>query len=126
MLLTGKHPATDHSNELVPSGSARAKLAGASLPCRGACIAKRGDWEWFKMSLGLTGWQSEGRKGKVCWLCDASLYRPETFCYDFTMGGCMGKVNGIDEIFLGRQLQYRALRQSVVDHPRSSDRACSP
>ena len=82
-MLLGVYPELDHNDELLTGK--RLKLAGKPLRFRGACIAKCGDWDWYKAALGLHGWQGEGPKGKICWLCDASLHRPETYAFDFSL-----------------------------------------
>ena len=82
-MLLGVYPELDHNDELLTGN--RLKLAGKPLRFRGACIAKCGDWDWYKAALGLHGWQGEGPKGKICWLCDASLHRPETYAFDFSL-----------------------------------------
>ena len=82
-LLSGRYPAADHLGQPFPTDSWRGKRAGQALKIRGACTAYYGDWAWVKQSLGLRGWPGEGKKGKLCWLCQASFYG-EHNCYDFT------------------------------------------
>ena len=50
----------------------------------GACIAKYGDWAWFKQTVGLRGWQGHGEERKICWLCQARL-RGGCSAYEFSL-----------------------------------------
>ena len=54
-LLLKKYPKADHLGRplLKPW---RAERGGADLRMGGACIAKCGDWAWFKSVLGMRGW----------------------------------------------------------------------
>jgi hypothetical protein len=83
-LLAGRFPSLDHEGKPFPESSYRGKLAGKPLGVHGAIIAKCGDWDWFKQSLGLIGWQGEGPTKRVCWLCRAGLQADE-YCYDFSL-----------------------------------------
>ena len=83
-LLTGRHPAVDHEGKQFPYGSCRGKLAGKALKVHGEVISKCGDWDWFKQSLGLVGWQGEGANKRVCWLCRAGM-NDANYCYDFSL-----------------------------------------
>jgi hypothetical protein len=83
-LLVGEYPAFDHTGTPFAKDSYRGRLAGRKLKIYGACIAKYGDWAWFKQALGLRGWQGEGPKGKICWMCNAGFH-DEMNCYDFSL-----------------------------------------
>ena len=56
-LLAKAYPAVDHNGRPLNPGSRRSQFAGTPLRVGGACIAKCGDWQWFKSVLGLTGWR---------------------------------------------------------------------
>ena len=59
-LLTMTYPRVDHTGRPFPRGSFRASKAMRPLRIGGACVAKYGDWSWFKAVLGLRGWRGEG------------------------------------------------------------------
>ena len=62
VLLSQRHPRKDHRGCSFPASSPRATTAGTPLGFGGACIAKCGDWAWFKGVLGMRGWRGEGAK----------------------------------------------------------------
>ena len=82
-LMSRTYPSVDHTGAKFPKGSFRWKLAGTPLRLGGACVAKCGDWSWFKSALGLRGWRGEGAAGKMCWLCAAG-FKGEHQCFDFS------------------------------------------
>ena len=61
-LAAGRYPMVDHEGNEFPQGSHRASLAGKALKVRAACLAKYGDWQWFKQVLGLQGWKGDGAR----------------------------------------------------------------
>ena len=83
-LLAKQYPACDHTGQAFPPGSQRACLAGKPLRVGGACIAKCGDWQWFKAVLGLRGWRGEGQGKHMCWICSAG-FNDHHNCYDFSL-----------------------------------------
>ena len=83
-LAAGQYPAQDHEGTPFPAASHRGKLAGKPLKLRAACLAKYGDWQWFKQVLNRQGWRGEGRDLQICWICPGTL-RDKCPCYDFTL-----------------------------------------
>lgn len=79
----GRHPSVDHHGKPFAADSRLAKLSGGNLKVRGALVSLRGDWAWFKQSLGLCGWRGEGPSKRVCWKCRASL-SDDCPAFDFT------------------------------------------
>ena len=81
-LLLGRFPVVDHEG-LPFTDPWRKARAGQPLGLHACFIAKYGDWAWLKQALDLRGWRGEGRMGKVCWMCPASLHNPDCYAYDF-------------------------------------------
>ena len=105
-LLLQRHPSRDHTGKRFPKGSHRAAKCGTRLNFGGACIAKCGDWAWFKAVLGLRGWRGEGSQKQACWLCGAG-FNDEHNCFDFTKGAAWRRTMTTMEEFWSRgQAQY--------------------
>ena len=66
----GIHPAIDHTGKALEAGYL-ASQRGRMMSVRGALVAKRGDWQWMKSTLGLCGWSGEGPSRRMCWKCKA-------------------------------------------------------
>jgi len=81
-MLAKAWPKVDHTGKPFPASSWRASRAGDALRLGGACIAKFGDWAWFKGVLGLRGWRGEGAGKSICWICQAG-FTEQLHCYDF-------------------------------------------
>ena len=64
-LIAGFYPSHDHQGVAFERGSCRGEWAQArkQLPIRGVCLAKYGDWAWFRESLGLMGLERRGTQG---------------------------------------------------------------
>jgi hypothetical protein len=70
MLMLGVWPTRRHDGSAWAPSDPSAQLAGTSLGCRGLVVEIRGDWAWFKETLGLPGWQE---KAGCCWRCPITL-----------------------------------------------------
>ena len=79
-LLTGRFPKRDHEGHVFKDPWRRA-MAGKRLPVAAACLAKCGDWSWFKQALNLCGWRGETADKHMCWLCGAG-FNCKMNCYD--------------------------------------------
>ena len=49
---------------------------GAPLRTGGACLAKCGDWAWFKSAMGLRGWRGRRQLGNAAGYARPALTRP--------------------------------------------------
>ena len=70
-LLAGVWPSTNHLGERwnPKSSDNRVRYAGTPLRFKGACLAKCGDWAWFKQCLNLQSWTAARPDDRLCWLC---------------------------------------------------------
>ena len=73
-LLLGLYPETDHLGFYFSRNTWRGRKARerCRLRIRGLCVAKTGDWAWFKQACGLCGW-NDGHRHACCWLCGAQF-----------------------------------------------------
>jgi len=67
-----RHDGTLFAESTFKNDSKRAQRAGKKMKMGAACIQKKGDWQWMKQGLGLTGWRGEGPQKRICWLCTAN------------------------------------------------------
>ena len=77
VMLVGELPTTRHDGIKCSYSSRigdvkRATMARRKLGFRGVFIQFRGDWQFYKQALNLTGWRAEGKNHRVCWKCHAS------------------------------------------------------
>ena len=81
--LAKRWPAVDHTGVPFASPTWRATKGNKALRIGAACLAKTGDWQWYKSALGLRGWRGEGPGKCCCWLCRAS-FNDAHYAYDFS------------------------------------------
>ena len=125
-LITGQYPAHDHLGNTFPRHSMRGKLAGKSLPVRGAAIRKFGDWVWFKQALGLRGHQGEGDKVLICWLCKAGRSDPACYCWDFGRSAAWRATTTFMSEFWQEQYEQRSAPSPIWQIPGFIVRYCIP
>lgn len=82
-LLAKRYPDVGPLGERWAANDWRAAMAGKRLRFGGACIAKCGDWSWFKSVLGMRGWRGDKTTGRMCWMCQASFHDDHS-CFDFS------------------------------------------
>ena len=71
--MAGRWPMVDHNGDRwrIGSRAVRAVRAGQPLRTAASCIAKTGDWMWFKQVLNLQSWQVRKGTDRLCWMCHA-------------------------------------------------------